>query len=319
MPLERVQKILAAAGYGSRRACEQIVADGRVRVNGRIETALPLMVDVETDRIAVDGKPVRKARTVFFLMNKPPGIAASVTPQEGRKTLTTLLSRVREPVTAVGRTEPECGGLLLLTNDRDTAERLASPRGGLAKTYRVEVQGRIESDGLAQLRGGIRLSEGRTAPAEVRVVHADRERTIIEMKMNDSLQREIPRAVAKIGHKVRRMVRIQMGRLSIRKLPVGAVRPLTPVEIEYLKSAAGDEARSATPAGFGGRYGSVGQNRSSARGSPRTRREGAPPAPDRSEKKRGRPEKSRVEKPRQLKPAPRDVPPKKRRIIMPES
>ncbi len=246
MPLERIQKILSAAGYGSRRDCEQMVLDGRIRVNRQLIDTLPLLVDPNTDRIAVDGKLVQKPRVLYLLMNKPSGIACHVTAEAGQRTLADLLRRVKEPVAAVGRTEAECAGLVLLTNDRELAAALADFRRGIEKTYRVEVRGAADGTALGLLRQGIRLSDGRAAPAKVNIIHKDQTKTILEIVTNDHLRREIPRVLAKAGLKMRRMSRIGMGRLSIRKLPLGAIRSLTPDEVAYLKAAAeGAATRSA--------------------------------------------------------------------------
>lgn len=238
MPLERIQKILSAAGYGSRRDCEQMVLDGRIRVNRRLIDTLPLLVDPDIDRIAVDGKLVQKPRVLYLLMNKPSGIACHVTAEAGQRTLADLLRRVKEPVAAVGRTEAECAGLVLLTNDRDMAAALSDSRRGIEKTYRVEARGMADGATLGMLRQGIRLSDGRAAPAKVCIIHKDQTKTILEIVTNDHLRREIPRVLAKAGLKMRRMTRIGMGRLTIRKLPLGAIRSLTPDEIAYLKQAA---------------------------------------------------------------------------------
>ncbi len=235
MALERIQKILAAAGFGSRRECEQLVEEGHVRVNAHVRDTLPLFVDPEVDRITVKKKPIRAARIVYFILNKPPGYHTHESDLEGRKTIAPLISRIPERVHPVGRTEPDCAGLVLLTNDKDLARAIADPRRGPAKVYRVEVKGAVEPDALAALRQGMRLSEGRISPMVVKVVHGDRQRTILEVSSHDRLQREIPRVLAKHGMKVKHMIRVALGRIDIRKLPVAAVRPLLPDEVAYLK------------------------------------------------------------------------------------
>lgn len=238
MALERIQKVLAAAGLGSRRDCEQMVADGRVRVNGDLIERLPLIVDPEHDRITVDGRPIRRARLVYFVLHKPAGVQCTMSRVEGRTTVGGLMARLDEPVMPVGRMDAECAGLVLLTNDRDLISALSDPRRGVEKTYRVETNSTPDAGALASLREGIRLSDGRTAPAHVRIIHSDRQRCVIEVSTNDRLQREVPRILARHGLKAKRITRIKFGKLSLREIPVAAARPLTREEVAYLKKAA---------------------------------------------------------------------------------
>lgn len=245
MALERIQKILAAAGYGSRRDCEQLVLDGRVGVNGEIADELPLLVDPDVDEIYVDRRPLRRARPVYLVLNKPAGVYCTMSRGEGRKTVGDLLAKLREPVEPVGRTDADFAGLVLLTNDRTLASVLADPRRGVEKTYRVEVQAAISPEKLSTLREGIRLSEGRTSPMRVKVIHADRQRTMLEIVINDHLQREIPRVLAKHGLKAKRVMRIKFGKLTLRDIPQSAARMLAPEEIEFLKKAASGASAAA--------------------------------------------------------------------------
>lgn len=235
MARERIQKILAAAGFGSRRTCEEMVLEGRVTVNGAPIRGLPALVDPQHDQIAVDGRPVRPQRMVYFLLNKPPGVFCTHNDPAGRKRAVDLLTGVRERVFPVGRLDSESMGLLLLTNDGELTQRLTHPRFGVPKTYRAEIDGVPAEETLNRVREGIWLSEGRTAPAKIDIVHRQRDRCILEITMRESRNREIRRMLARLGHKVRRMTRIRMGKLSIARLPLGAFRPLTPDEIRYLQ------------------------------------------------------------------------------------
>ncbi len=251
MARERIQKILAAAGFGSRRACEDLVERGRVTVNGQVVRELPCLVDPEHDRIAIDGRPVRRERPVYYLLNKPPGVYCTHNDLAGRKRAVDLLVGVRERVYPVGRLEAESSGLLLLTNDGALTQKLTHPRFGAPKTYRAEVRGVPTPQTLERLKSGVWLSEGRSGGAAVSIVHRDRERAILEITLRESRNREIRRVLARLGHAVRRLTRIRMGKLSIRGLAVGGFRPLTKSEVAYLYRLA--EGAADLPGGKAGR------------------------------------------------------------------
>jgi 23S rRNA pseudouridine2605 synthase len=246
MPHERIQKTLAAAGFGSRRHCEQLVLDGRVTVNGKTLSALPALVDPAADRITVDGRPVRAEPLVYFMLNKPPGVLCTNEDPAGRTRACDLLRGVRERVFPVGRLDVDSMGLLILTNDGPLAQRLTHPRYGVPKTYRAEIAGAPSDGDLARLRAGVWLSEGKTAPAQVAVIHRQRNKSILEITLREGRNREVRRMLAKLGHNVRRLVRIQVGKLSIRKLGLGAFRKLTPDEIKYLRGLADNVPERAT-------------------------------------------------------------------------
>ena len=238
MPTERIQKVLAAAGFGARRTCEQLVLDGHVSVNGEVVRALPVLVDPRRDRITVDRRPVRAERLVYYILHKPRHVYCTHHDPAGRKRAVDLLGGVRERVFPVGRLDADATGLLLMTNDGALAERLTHPRYGIPKTYRAEVDGCPSPQMLQRMRGGVWLSDGRTAPAEIRLVHKQRDKAVIEITLREARNREVRRVLAKLGHRVRRLTRIRMGKLSIRGLPAGAFRPLTRAEVEYLNHLA---------------------------------------------------------------------------------
>ncbi|MFQ5412427.1 MAG: pseudouridine synthase, partial [Phycisphaerae bacterium] len=215
--------------------CETLVEEGRVSVNGRRVRSLPVLVDPREDRILVDRKPIRPEKLVYFLLNKPPGYYCTNSDPSGRKRAIDLMKGVRERVFPVGRLDASSLGLLLMTNDGALAARLTHPRYGVPKTYRAEVTGRPTTGELEKLRKGMWLSEGRTGPAEVSVIHKGREKTILEITLREGRNREVRRVLAKLGYKVRRLSRIRMGRLSIRKLALGEYRPLTKSEVAYLQ------------------------------------------------------------------------------------
>ncbi len=231
---ERIQKVLAAAGYGSRRACEDLVREGRVQLNGTVVDALPVLVDPQVDRLHVDHRPCRSAKRVYFLLHKPKGVVCTNRDPAGRVRAADLLRGVREQVYPVGRLDMNSTGLLLMTNDGALAERLTHPRYGIEKTYAATVAGRVGTEELQRLRQGIYLSEGKTKPAGITVVHRGRDQTQLEIKLREGRNRQIRRMLARLGHRVLNLKRTHIGRLSVRGLGPGNFRPLHSTEIRML-------------------------------------------------------------------------------------
>src|SRR5262245_3398324 len=215
MAQERIQKFLASAGYGSRRACEELVMEGRISVNGKPIRELPVLVDPQHDKVAVDGRVVQAEKLVYYMLNKPGGVFCTQNDPSGRVRAVDLLRGVRERIFPVGRLDADSLGLLIMTNDGALAQKLTHPKYGVPKTYRAEISGVPTPGELEKLRGGIWLSEGRTAPAQVAIVHKQKDRSILEITLREARNREIRRMLAKLGHNVRRLVRIQIGKLSI--------------------------------------------------------------------------------------------------------
>lgn len=235
MPKERLQKVLAATGLASRRECEQIILDGRVSVNGRKVDSLPVLVDPEVDKIAVDGRPLRAERKVYFLLHKPKGVHCTNYDPDGRPRAVDLLGGVRERVFPVGRLDADTTGLLLMTNDGELAQQLTHPRHGIPKTYRAHVNGRVTAEQLEDLRKGVWLAEGKTRVSEATIIHAARDQSVVEVTLREGRNREVRRILAKIGHAVRRLIRIRIGPLSLRGLGPGEFRPLSSSEVNLLK------------------------------------------------------------------------------------
>lgn len=199
---------------------------------------MPVLVDASRDKITVDGRPIRAEGPVYFLLNKPPGVLCTHKDPAGRRLAVDLLVGVRERVFPVGRLDADSMGLLIMTNDGALAQKLTHPKFGVPKTYRAEVLGCPTAQTLERLRGGIRLAEGKTAPAQITVIHKRRDKTMLEITLREGRNREVRRMLAKTGHKVHRLTRIRIGTLSIRKLPLGAFRRLLPAEVRYLQSLA---------------------------------------------------------------------------------
>jgi 23S rRNA pseudouridine2605 synthase len=230
---ERLQKILAQAGVGSRRACEGLIAEGRVRVNGEVAT-LGSRADPETDAIEVDGAVVGVRRgLVHYLLNKPAGVVTTATDPQGRPTVVELVPD--EPrVYPVGRLDAGTEGLLLLTNDGDLAHRLTHPSYGVEKEYLAEVEGSPSRGAVRRLREGVELDDGRSAPAKVAAVGAH----TLRVTIHEGRNRQVRRMCAAVGHPVRRLVRVRIGPISDRRLAPGQWRQLSQAEVRSLERAA---------------------------------------------------------------------------------
>jgi 23S rRNA pseudouridine2605 synthase len=237
MSRERLQKILAAAGVASRRECEQLILDGRVSVNGERARTLPAFADAACDAIVVDGKRLRPERKAYYVLHKPKGVHCTNYDPAGRTRVADLLAGVRERVFPVGRLDADSVGLLILTNDGELAERLAHPRYGVPKTYRAHVNGRVTEGDLERLRKGVWLAEGKAQVAEARVVHRGSNRSVVEITLREGRNREVRRVLARLRHPVRKLIRIRIGPLSLKGLPVGAHRALSAGEVAALRKA----------------------------------------------------------------------------------
>ena len=240
---ERLQKVLAAAGYGSRRVCEELIAEGRVTVDGEV-AVLGRRVAVDTARVEVDGVPVGvRPGLVYYLLNKPRGVVTTASDPQGRPTVLDLVPP--EPrVFPVGRLDVDTEGLLLLTNDGDLAHRLTHPSFGIEKEYLAEVEGRPSPGALRRLRTGVDLEDGRTAPAKASVVDG----RALRLTIHEGKNRQVRRMCAAVGHPVVRLVRVRIGPLADRDLPPGRYRPLNRDEVRSLQEAVASPQTPSTSA-----------------------------------------------------------------------
>jgi 23S rRNA pseudouridine2605 synthase len=243
-PGERLQKILAQAGLGSRRACEELIAAGRVRVNGQAAT-LGTRADPEADTIEVDGAVVgTRQGLVHYLLNKPAGVVTTAKDPQGRPTVVDLVPP--EPrVYPVGRLDAETEGLLLLTNDGDLAHRLTHPSFGVEKEYLADVEGTPSRGALRRLREGVDLEDGPTAPARASLAGDH----TLRITIHEGRNRQVRRMCEAVGHPVRRLVRVRIGPVSDRRLAPGAWRALRQAEVRALERAAAAPDPTARPGG----------------------------------------------------------------------
>ena len=241
---ERLQKLLARAGFGSRRACELMIAAGRVVVDGKV-AILGARADPARAEITLDGVPVIVDSTlVYWLLNKPAGFVTTAHDPQGRRTVMDLVPS--EPrVFSVGRLDRDTEGLLLLTNDGELAELLTHPRHGVEKAYLAEVEGVPTAGAMRTLREGVLLDDGPARAVRAQVVQRSADgNSALEIVLKEGRKRIVRRMCAEVGHPVRRLVRTRIGPLSDQKLPPGERRALTPQEVRALYAAAFVEAKT---------------------------------------------------------------------------
>jgi len=232
----RLNAFLARAGVASRRRADELIRDGRVRVNGRAGE-LNTVVG-KHDVVQVDGRRVARQALAYVLLHKPPGVVTTARDPQGRPTVVELVPP--EPrVVPVGRLDADTTGALLLTNDGDLAHRLAHPRYGAPKVYEADVEGAPSPDALEALREGVELEDGRTAPAEVRVLSTSRRRSRVELTLHEGRKRQVKRMLEAVGHPVRRLHRSRYAGLDLDGLEEGRWRTLTRHEVETLRRAVG--------------------------------------------------------------------------------
>lgn len=236
----RLNRFLAASGVCSRRAADEVIASGSVEVNGEIVVELGTRIDPAVDDVRVDGKRIQQERPVYVLFNKPKDVVCTNAANEQRRRVIDFLPQVKGRVYTVGRLDTESEGLILVTNDGDFAQRVAHPRHGLAKTYAVLVQGRVENAAIEKVRGGVWLSEGKTSGARIVVERRGRDRTYLKVSLKEGRNREIRRMFAKIDHPVISLKRVRIGPLSLHGLGSGRWRFLRTDEVQALLSITSD-------------------------------------------------------------------------------
>ena len=288
---KRINQLLASAGYGSRRHCEELVREGRVDIDGQVISELGISVDPNVQKVRVDGVPLKQQKLVYFAVNKPTGVVTTNSDPMGRPRVIDLVPPT-ERVFPVGRLDRASEGLILLTNDGELAQRLAHPRFAVQKVYRVTVAGRVDAQTMQKMRKGIYIAEGLVRVDGARVLKARPRATDMEIRLREGKNREIRRVLARFGHKVQQLRRIAIGPLRLGDTPAGAYRKLTRDEIEKLRDAAeaaGRESKSKKGAPkTDGRSRKKGSVKRSAGASGRPDRSGSKPVASRKRVQRSR-------------------------------
>ncbi len=240
--MERLNKVLAHAGVGSRRQCDSLIAAGRVAVDGNIVRDLGTKVEPD-QHIAVDGVPIKAERFVYWLVNKPRGYLCTNYDPAKRPLAIDLVPKATQRIYTVGRLDEASEGLLLLTNDGDLANRLMHPRFGIEKTYLVQVVGHPKPEDMKQLLRGVWLSEGHVKAQRVKRLKTQGESTWLRIVLAEGKNREIRRMLARLGHRVLNLRRVAIGTVKLGSLPRGKARKLSGEELDALKSMASRERK----------------------------------------------------------------------------
>ncbi len=281
MQLERLQKIIAHAGFASRREAESMIRDGRVTVNGRVVTELGSKADPARDHIKVDGKLITRPETHrYILLYKPKEVMTTVEDPQGRRTVIDLIKGVRERIYPVGRLDFHSEGLILLTNDGDLAFKVSHPQHGSVKTYHVKVRGVPEERLIGKLERGITIDGKRTLPCEIRRMKTtgkgeDEGNSWYEVKLREGRTQQIRKMFQAVGHPVSKLRRVAIGPLSDPRLGPGDYRELTKSEVkmlETMKEPAKPKAKPRRAAPASKKKPAAGAKKATARKAPAKRR-----------------------------------------------
>ena len=233
---QRLQRLLASAGFGSRRQCEELIEEGRVAIDGQIVTKLGTTVDPEVNKVHVDGTLLKKRKLIYYAVNKPVGLVTTNRDPHGRHRVIDLVPP-DERVFPVGRLDRNSEGLILLTNDGELAQRLTHPKFGVRKVYRVTVAGKVDSETMKQMRKGIYIAEGFVRVEGAKLIKSRSRSTEMEIVLREGKNREIRRILARLGHKVQHLRRIAIGPLRLGDIPPGAYRVVRREEVKKLWTA----------------------------------------------------------------------------------
>ncbi|TFG46041.1 MAG: rRNA pseudouridine synthase [Candidatus Brocadiia bacterium] len=242
MEKERLQKVLAAAGIDSRRKCEELILMGAVTVNRRVVEKLPAFVDPENDIISVNGRRLQPPRTVYYLLNKPKGVICTNSDPQGRKRAIDIV-KSDERIFCVGRLDIDTSGLIILTNDNELTNRLTHPKYELAKTYVALVKGHVTGEQVEKLKKGVWLAEGKTGKSALKILYRSHGESALEITITQGLNRQIRRMLAKVGLLVKTLKGTRIGKLNDKELGIGKFRPLTKLEVQYLKKVTSTERK----------------------------------------------------------------------------
>jgi len=235
MPKQRLQKIIASAGFCSRRKAELFITNKQVRVNGKTFDKLPVFADPEKDKITVDGQNLRLEKKVYYLLNKPKGIICTNSNKSGRDRAIDLIPSARR-IYCAGRLDVDSTGLIILTNDGNLTNKLTHPSHRIPKTYIVKLDGNINAAQIGKLKKGTWLAEGKTSRSAVKILKRSMKQALIRITIREGKNRQIRRMLAKVGLKAKSLKRAKIGKLNDTGLGVGKFRKLTNSEINYLRN-----------------------------------------------------------------------------------
>jgi 23S rRNA pseudouridine2605 synthase len=244
---ERLQKVVARAGIASRRAAERLIAEGRVRVNGKIVTELGTRVDAHADRVDVDGRRIVREKPFYVVLHKPRGVVSTVRDPEGRPTVRGLVAGLGARLFPVGRLDFHTSGVLLLTNDGAFCDALLHPRAHVPKVYVVKVAGEMQPPDVRRWQQGVELEDGRTGPAGVRMLRYEHGKTWLEVTLREGRNLQIRRMGEATGFAVMRLSRLSFAGVTSAGLRPGQFRELSRDELTALKEAYGVPARIPKP------------------------------------------------------------------------
>ncbi len=234
--MERLQKVMAHAGVASRRKSEEIIAEGRVKVNGEIVEEMGFKVDPEQDEIVVDGEVIREEKKRYILLNKPEGYITTVSDPEGRPTVMDLIPDLKQRLYPAGRLDYDSSGLLLMTNDGDLTYKLTHPKKEVDKKYRVLVQGKLSQEDFEKFEAGMIIDGQKTAPAKISNLNYKDEQTQFDIVIHEGRNRQVRRMVKIVGFSVISLKRIAFAFLTLKGVKEGEFRYLSDQEVDKLKN-----------------------------------------------------------------------------------
>ena len=236
--IKTLERVFSKAGAGSRTDARSWIGAGRVRVNGKVVQNPDHWVDLENDRVTLDGKPLRPATKTYVLLYKPKGYLTTYRDPEGRPTVYNLVPEVGAWISPVGRLDLDTSGLLIMTNDTDFTERLTNPDHKVPKTYQIKASTLVSDAQIERLRQGVELADGVTRPAVVTRLRDSEKYTFLEMTIMEGRNRQVRRMLEAVESKVLKLVRVAIGPVRIGDLPIGKWRNLTPEEVHALRGRA---------------------------------------------------------------------------------
>ncbi|MFH1216351.1 MAG: pseudouridine synthase [Pseudomonadota bacterium] len=235
---ERLQKILASSGVGSRRKAEEYIRQGMVTIDGQVVTDMGIKIDPAAHQILLNGKSIQSSEEkIYILLHKPTGYVTTLSDPQGRPIVTSLLSGIKQRVFPVGRLDLDTEGALLLTNDGELAQRILHPSFEVKKTYVAKVAGKPSSDKIKLLESGVMVEGRRTSPASVKVLQQNSRFSLLEITIHEGRKRQVRKMCAAIGHRVLALKRLSYGNLQLGSLPSGKFRILRKKDIEKIFSS----------------------------------------------------------------------------------